>query len=299
MNGRVQTNTSAPDRPSLTRRAGAAAASVIGTVGAVMLLRVLVHSAATGWPGSTETPAAGASAVPSVDEVMLGLLSWAAVGLCGWLALGMAASLLAQLPGGVGRIFAGFADRLTPTVLRRAMTMLLGVSISTLALPTGSASAGRAVPVAQSVHTDTTGGAAPVATGPGFTPTLEVPAGPRADLGPAYRADARTDPEPTDPTVLHPGWRPTQPTRTLDEAGAALLAPSPRPGSAAIDTVTVRRGDSLWAIAARYLGPLATDAEIAREWPRWYAANRDLIGNDPDLVLPGQQLVPPTTGAQP
>lgn len=138
-----------------------------------------------------------------------------------------------------------------------------------------------------------------MATGPGFTPTLEVSPGPRADLGPAYRADADTDPEPTDPTLVHPGWRPTQPTRSLDEAGTALLAPSPRPGSAGIETVTVRRGDSLWAIAARYLGPLATDAEIAREWPRWYAANRDLIGNDPDLVLPGQQLVPPTTGAHP
>ncbi|WP_425600034.1 hypothetical protein [Ornithinimicrobium sufpigmenti] len=30
--------------------------------------------------------------------------------------------------------------------------------------------------------------------------------------------------------------------------------------------------------------------DIAEEWPRWYAANRELIGPDPDLILPGQEL---------
>ena len=55
----------------------------------------------------------------------------------------------------------------------------------------------------------------------------------------------------------------------------------------------MRRGDSLWAIAARHLGPGATDAEVAEEWPRWYAANRAVIGPDPDLVLPGQVLRAP------
>ena len=57
------------------------------------------------------------------------------------------------------------------------------------------------------------------------------------------------------------------------------------------------RGDSLWAIAARHLGPGATDAEVAREWPRWYAANRDTIGADPDLLLPGQVLRVPGSPA--
>jgi nucleoid-associated protein YgaU len=76
---------------------------------------------------------------------------------------------------------------------------------------------------------------------------------------------------------------------------ARLLAPSPRATAATHDVVTVRRGDSLWAVAARHLGPGAADAQIAREWPRWYAANRDVIGDDPDRLVPGQQLRPPTT----
>jgi nucleoid-associated protein YgaU len=73
-----------------------------------------------------------------------------------------------------------------------------------------------------------------------------------------------------------------------------LLSPTPRTGSAALDTVVVHRGDTLWSIAARHLGPGATAAEIAHEWPRWYAANRNRIGADPDLILPGTPLVPPT-----
>jgi hypothetical protein len=57
--------------------------------------------------------------------------------------------------------------------------------------------------------------------------------------------------------------------------------------------VVVRRGDTLWSIARRHLGRAAGDAAVDREWRRWYAANRAVIGADPDLILPGQRLVPP------
>ncbi|TCC35188.1 LysM peptidoglycan-binding domain-containing protein [Kribbella sindirgiensis] len=58
--------------------------------------------------------------------------------------------------------------------------------------------------------------------------------------------------------------------------------------------VVVRKGDSLWSLAARELGPSATAEAIAARWPDWYAANRHVIGNDPDLILPGQVLrIPP------
>ena len=57
------------------------------------------------------------------------------------------------------------------------------------------------------------------------------------------------------------------------------------------------RGDSLWAIAARHLGPHATRRQVAHEWPRWYAANRKVIGPDPNLIRVGQVLTAPTSGA--
>ncbi|MFD7154641.1 LysM peptidoglycan-binding domain-containing protein [Kribbella sp. NPDC059898] len=58
-------------------------------------------------------------------------------------------------------------------------------------------------------------------------------------------------------------------------------------------SVVVREGDSLWSIAARELGPSATNEAIAARWHDWYSANRHVIGNDPDLILPGQVLRTP------
>lgn len=62
--------------------------------------------------------------------------------------------------------------------------------------------------------------------------------------------------------------------------------------------VTVRRGDTLWSIVADRLGGSATIEQVAQAWPAWYAANRDVIGPDPDLILPGQQLHPPATSRE-
>jgi nucleoid-associated protein YgaU len=57
--------------------------------------------------------------------------------------------------------------------------------------------------------------------------------------------------------------------------------------------VVVHHGDTLWTIAARHLGQGATDSQIAAHWHRWWAANRDQIGPDPNLIHPGQRLRPP------
>ena len=57
--------------------------------------------------------------------------------------------------------------------------------------------------------------------------------------------------------------------------------------------VVVRPGDTLWAIAAASLPDGSSDAEVARACARWYAANREVIGDDPNLIFPAQRLVPP------
>ncbi len=66
------------------------------------------------------------------------------------------------------------------------------------------------------------------------------------------------------------------------------------PPSARDLTVVVAQGDSLWRIAADHLPAGASDADIAAEWPRWYAVNHELIGADPDLIEIGWQLQMPT-----
>jgi nucleoid-associated protein YgaU len=62
-------------------------------------------------------------------------------------------------------------------------------------------------------------------------------------------------------------------------------------------TYVVEPGDSLWRIAASVLrsggGRAPSNGEIARFWPAIYAANRALIGDNPNLIFPGQQLLIP------
>lgn len=54
--------------------------------------------------------------------------------------------------------------------------------------------------------------------------------------------------------------------------------------------LVVSPGDSLWRIAQRHLGDDPSDAAVVAEWPRWYDANRAVIGPDPDLLRVGQVL---------
>jgi len=83
------------------------------------------------------------------------------------------------------------------------------------------------------------------------------------------------------------------PSTILPAARKAAVAPRDADRSIEDADVIVRRGDSLWSIARRHLPPGATDSQIAAAWPRWHAANRFVVGADPDLLLPGQRLVPP------
>jgi nucleoid-associated protein YgaU len=54
--------------------------------------------------------------------------------------------------------------------------------------------------------------------------------------------------------------------------------------------VTVRPGDSLWAIARRTLPPDADAQQISATWHRIAAANEAVLGNHPDLIHPGTRL---------
>ncbi|MGC4111242.1 MAG: LysM peptidoglycan-binding domain-containing protein [Nocardioides sp.] len=58
-------------------------------------------------------------------------------------------------------------------------------------------------------------------------------------------------------------------------------------------TVVVRAGDCLWSIAAQDLPDGASDMTVVARWRQIYAANREVVGVDPDQLVPGQRLILP------
>ncbi|WP_256840420.1 LysM peptidoglycan-binding domain-containing protein [Ornithinimicrobium faecis] len=123
------------------------------------------------------------------------------------------------------------------------------------------------------------------------TPASAPAAAPAAALEAAPEPGAAAEPAAAARPAPEPGWRPTTSPAHPSAGGAAIELVSR--GTAEPDTVVVRGGDTLWDIAARHLGPEADAASIAETWPRWHEANRDTIGADPHLLLPGTVLVPP------
>ena len=89
---------------------------------------------------------------------------------------------------------------------------------------------------------------------------------------------------------------PVPPIVRLEERRVEPSRPA-APSGLATTTYEVIGGDSLWCIAASTIrarsGERPTSAAVAGFWPRVYEANRRLIGDDPNLILPGQQLTVP------
>src|SRR5215217_1115412 len=59
---------------------------------------------------------------------------------------------------------------------------------------------------------------------------------------------------------------------------------------AAKGELVVEPGDSLWSISEEHIGPGATPEQIAYEVQRIFELNRDQIGEDPNLIFPGQKF---------
>ncbi|TVL89620.1 transglycosylase family protein [Streptomyces sp. SAJ15] len=71
--------------------------------------------------------------------------------------------------------------------------------------------------------------------------------------------------------------------------GGADQRPQPAPKRAASGTYTVVNGDTLSGIALRH--------DVSGGWKTLYNANRDTIGGEPGLILPGQRLDIPSGGS--
>jgi len=190
----------------------------------------------------------------TLDEA-IGLAAVSGCWLCvGWFVLAVICSAAAAAPGVLGRTCSAAAEVLAPWTMRRIVAAGLGLTVVT-------------GPAAMASGPDQLGQLA------ALTSVSSV-----SSVSPVFPVSSVSSVSFVD--------------RTVPTDVSAELPPLDRPADAA-DVVTVRPGDCLWSIAARHLGPHATDADVAAAWPAWFAANRGVIGDDPNLIQPGQQLVAP------
>lgn len=191
------------------------------------------------------------------DAAVVPLVALAAWLLVGWLGLTTGTTLLARLPGGVGRAADAVSRRMTPALIRRAIG--------------GSAALGIAVSPALASAAATAGGC-----GPGRLPSLDRAA---TACAPATSAAPRPSGSPH-----------------ADRAPGAAAAPRAAASPIGEQTRTVVAGDTLWGLAAAELAAAkrpTTPARVAERWPAWWQANRAVIGNDPDLLHVGAVLTVP------
>jgi hypothetical protein len=272
-------------------------------VGVFRALAGLIGSAAVvallAWAVGTPASCVSALLAPSAlgFDVLLpavaGVFAWCAVI---WFATLIVVEIAATTPGVAGRACARVADQLAPRVLRTAARWVLGATL-----------------VATPMCTVVSGTALAAATGNNAAPNLDRPVAsaiassagidldrPFAPRAPATLTAASTPPAaptrsaPSRTSAPYVAPAPPPATKVAVPNGAPLLTGAPHREADHEGGYVVRHGDALWDVAARQLGPNATAADIAREWPRWYAANRAVIGADPNLLRPGEVLHAPS-----
>jgi LysM repeat protein len=219
------------------------------------------------WRLAISSSRTAATPAATVDDLVAATASIGLLLVAAWVWVALIAHVAAALPGVAGRISAAVATAVTPAACRGVIRIVLGATA--ISAPVTPVAASAVEPAAYTLTTSSTGG-----------PNAEF-----ADLPGIERP------------AMVAGWVPTVPEAApaaAPQIDVRLVTTPPSETEAMLDEVVVRRGDTLWEIAARALGRQATAAEIAAEWPRWHAANREVIGADPDLIYPGTVLRAPT-----
>jgi hypothetical protein len=253
------------------RRACVSASTAIGVAAA---------SVALSWAaGSPSTLCHAISADRDFEHLFphtAALVAW--VGL-GWFCMAVSLEIFGRLPGVFGARCSALAASLSPRVVRRLAQAAVGLTI--LAGPMATPSAWAA--------TARMGDSTAVVALADVSVDRPLGSGPAPVVAPSAHAPELPLDRPAESFVALP---PAAPPIVTPTAPAAIVAGVPH-REAPREGYVVRRGDALWNIAARHLGAGASAADIAREWPRWYAANRSVIGPNPSLLRPGELLSPP------
>ncbi|NYD76701.1 LysM peptidoglycan-binding domain-containing protein [Arthrobacter cupressi] len=175
------------------------------------------------------------------------------------------------------------AGRFSPLFMRRLALAVLGLNL--LGAPLAQAS----TPVVEAAWS-ASGRSAGISAA--WSPISQQAEG-TAGAGVLSLAGKTVDESAASADLLQPQWQPRAPVVEPGLVGTKVRRAAQQADTPVSKEVVVLRGDTLWSIAAQDLGPLASDVDVARHWPKWYAANKDVIGADPALIVPGQILQAP------
>ncbi|SED86279.1 hypothetical protein SAMN04489740_0152 [Arthrobacter alpinus] len=222
--------------------------------------------------------------------------------LCWWI-LAISCALISAVAQQLGAArVAAFTGSCSPAFMRRIVIAVLGINLIAAQLAQAAPSAG----------TDPSWHPGTVSTAPAVPNASAPPEQGDTSQGSGQGIGGQNVLPPEAPEAVEPAWiprsvatdpgvlvRPPVRTTPAEQAVAQESAPAntPRKDSQAGDAetdVVVKSGDNLWNIVAASLGPFSSDVDVALAWPRWYQANRETIGPDPNFILPGQVLHAPT-----
>lgn len=268
----------------------AALVAWIATFASARLFVVLLDSRATAQSQSAQlTTALTSGAALAITVIAL------------WYAIALTALAIGRL--GSPHLLAA-VRHLGPPAVRRLAVASLAAPIALGAAPAFAATSAVSEAHTTAHHAVLGNGFGPqIAHAPEFAPAplsiraTPIPASPQQ----VDTSEAETSPaQPvttTRATAVDLSWGAPAPTQSDLRSERDFLAPGlpttvPQTGSASARIVTVLPGDCLWSIAQR-LSPDATDSATARIVGRLWESNREAIGPNPDLILPGQELIIP------
>ncbi len=227
------------------------------------------------------TPTTSGPTAPLVTAV-----SSAAWTCTAWLLLVLVLEQGSRLPGALGRSAGTLARRVAPRSVRALVRVAVGAGLAA-SLLTGQAA------LAEDRTPTVAGSASDFLDWPGLAPVTAAPVAP----APLPGRPTVTATHPATPAAPRPAPRPVQrpshPSAPRPPQAPARTQPPAEDVPVSSEVVVVHAGDSLWSLAAVALGPGASDARVAQEWPRWWAANRSVVGDHPDLIHPGDRLTAP------
>jgi len=305
---------------------------LLGAIAALLVLACALPTPlmVAGALSGRQTALAAATGATAVGESAMLLLAAIAVWtLLLWALAVAAAATLGRVPGSAGRIGRRILGRIAPAMAKKLLLTVMGASMLSGTAACGTPAGSTPSAQGELLSSGAALGIGDIAGAPHFAAvrhphaavagSVDRPAAVSARSWIAVEGSVvhlRTGAAHFDPRVVPPDHR----QRQIDPPGTA--GPLPRasvgpewPDSAPIgqhrptdnpvdvdwpstpptsaEPLVVLRGDSLWGIAARHLPGAASSSQIDRAWHRWYAANATVIGPNPDLILPGQILLPP------